>query len=183
MKKLLVLLLGICCIGTACKLQQKPDPTCMLLAHEKATADTVRAWAAHFFERYAARDDWQGFLDLYEDSLQFKDVILRMNLESKSEFAAFYDWPNPSFAKHPDYPETLVIEDLLVDGYSAIGIGRLTPFYWQRVLYEVKNNGRFQMYLKFNEKGKIIEHVDWIEYPGSILETVGKRLQEEDKQE
>ncbi|MCB0641557.1 MAG: nuclear transport factor 2 family protein [Phaeodactylibacter sp.] len=127
--------------------------------------DSVRSWASDFFAHYAERQDWERFLDRYADTVVFEDVLLQLKMEGKSAFAEFYDWPNPGFQKHPDYPATLVLDQLLVDGTSAVGIGRLTPFYWQDTLYELKTHGRFIMQLEFDPSGQIIRHTDWIDYP------------------
>lgn len=140
---------------------------------------SIQNLATTFFDRYAQRSDWQGFLDLYSDSVYFQDVIFRMELKGKDAFRDFYNWPDSNFSKHPDYPKTLVLEGLAVNDSSAVGRGYFTPFYYGGTLYDEAKNMRFTMWLYFNQKGKITRHIDFIEYPPSFLVSAGERLMEE----
>ena len=143
---------------------------------EVSTEQPIKDLATTFFEHYAERSDWQGFLDLYSDSVYFQDVIFRMELNGKTAFKTFYNWPDSNFMKHPEYPETLVLEDLAVNDSSAVGRGYFTPFYYGGMLYDDAKNMRFTMWLYFDQQGKIIRHIDFIEYPPSFLKSAAERL-------
>ena len=145
--------------------------------HE-GTGSDVRLIAEQYFSTYAARTDWEKFLSYYAETLEFEDIILQESYHSLASFREFYNWPDSGFVKHPDYPKVLVIDELIVHGKTAIGKGRLNPFYWYGRLFEMKDIGNFIIWLEFNDQGKIIKQTDWIEYPGDILESVGKRMQE-----
>ena len=129
-----------------------------------------------FFDHYQKRDDWTGFLERYDENVEFIDVILRMKLEGVEEFAAFYNWPDTGFQKHPDFPSTLVLEELTLNDSTAVGRGYFNPFYYRGILYDDMDHMRFTMSLTFNEAGKIVRHVDFIEYPPEILQSVAERL-------
>jgi hypothetical protein len=101
MKKVLFLLL----LFTAC-------------THEKP--NRVEASAIKFFELYQARDNWQGFQELYAEDLVFEDVLYRLKYD-KEAFIKFYNWPDTALSKHPDFPATLVLEELAFTDSSALG--------------------------------------------------------------
>lgn len=124
--------------------------------------------ATAYFEHYAARADWPGFLDRYAMDLNFYDPLLKVQLTHRDEFEAFYNWPDTAFHKHPDFPQTMVIEDLIVQDSVAIGAGYFTPFYYQGILYGENEKINFTMWLHFNADGKIVKQIDWIQYPRSF---------------
>lgn len=131
--------------------------------------------ANEFFDMYQARDDWQGFQGLYADDLVFEDVIYRLTF-GKQEFIDFYNWPDTAFSKHPDFPATLVLEELALTDSSAIGRGYFNPFYYSGVLLSFDHRWRFNIALEFNSNGKIIRHIDFIEYPPEYLKMVSDIL-------
>ncbi len=132
----------------------------------------VRSWAEDYFARYAARDDWPGFVALFADDLVFEDPLANMSLVSREEFKAFYHWPDPSFSKHPDYPQTLVLEDLIVQGNRSIGSGYFTPFKYQGFTYAEDEPMRFTIWLTWSDDGKITKQIDWIDYPDELLQAM-----------
>ena len=128
----------------------------------------VREWATAYFEHYAKRTDWPGFLDHYAKDMDFHDPLLKVQLNNRDAFEAFYNWPDTAFHKHPDFPETMVVEKLVVEDSIAIGAGYFTPFYYQGVLYGENEKINFSMWLHFNAQGKIVQQTDWIQYPRSF---------------
>ncbi len=141
--------------------------TCFLQACQDPNTTTTES-ASRFFELYKDRTDWQGFQDLYAEDAVFEDVIFRFNY-NKEDFITFYNWPDPLLKKHPDYPEALVLEELVVSDNNAVGRGYFTPFYYGDVLYDQAENMRFTMWLEFNKEGLITKHIDWIEYPPEFV--------------
>ncbi len=137
-------------------------------------------WAENFFQYYADRSNWEDFLDLYGNEVYFQDVIFRMELRGKEAFKNFYNWPDTGFVKHPDYPQSLVLEDLAVTDSTAVGRGHFTPFYYNGVLYDNWKNMRFTIWLHFNKEGKITRQIDYIEYPPSFLKSAAERLMQEE---
>ena len=127
-----------------------------------------------FFDHYAQRDDWHGFLRRYDSAMTFSDPILGYEFNNRDGFEAFYNWPDSSFSKHPEYPETLVMQELATMSHAnlAIGSGYFTPFYYQGNLYGDKEKMSFTMMLTFNDEGKIVRQVDWIDYPPEIMKMV-----------
>ena len=135
--------------------------------------------AETFFDHYETRSDWQGFLELYADDMVFEDVIFRYTYD-KERFINFYNWPDPSLKKHPDYPEVLVLKDLAITDSSAVGRGYFNPFYYDNVFYADTAHMRFTMWLYFNKEGKIKRHIDYIEYPPVFLKSAAERLMTND---
>lgn len=123
--------------------------------------------ASDYIATYQARDDWQGFLSFYSDSLYFLDINLKTEFFDREGFASFYDWPNPGFKKvAPDQP-TFVVEDLVVANQTAIIKGRFQPFYWQGELQEWTD--LFTIWLHFDDDLKIVRQYDFIKYPKAFL--------------
>jgi YD repeat-containing protein len=140
----------------------------------QALADTpteseVRAWTRAYFDRYAARDDWPGFLEQFDESLAFLDPVANVELDSRRQFELFYFWPDPAFSKHPDYPRSLVLKELIVSGSRGIGLGYFTPFNYQGVTFGEKEPMRFAIWLDWNGAGKIVSQTDWIDYPADLI--------------
>lgn len=131
--------------------------------------------ASIFFDHYKSRSNWQAFQDLYADDLVFEDVIYRLKY-NKEEFINFYNWPDTLFQKHPDYPETLVLEEITTSYSSAVGRGYFNPFYYRGELMAMDHRWRFMISLEFNGQGKISRHTDFIEYPPSFLKAAAQGL-------
>ena len=136
------------------------------------TESEVRAWSQAYFDRYAARDDWQGFLDQFDESLVFLDPVANVGLDSRKSFAQFYFWPDPAFSKHPDYPRTLVLEELIVVDNRGVGIGYFTPFNYHGTTFAEDEPMRFAIWLDWNEEGKVIRQTDWIDYPAELVQAM-----------
>ena len=147
---------------------------CTSNINEKNSVETL---ANSFFEHYAIRSDWKGFQALYADDMVFEDVIYRLKFD-KTEFLQFYNWPDTAFSKHPDFPATLVLEELALTDSSAIGRGVFNPFYYGGKLFSLDHKWRFNMSLQFNDEGKIIKHIDFIEYPPEFLQQAAATLTE-----
>ena len=143
---------------------------------EELLENKIENLAENFFNTYMIREDWEEFLSYYADTLKFEDAVLQVSLDGLESFMEFYDWPNPDFQKHPDYPRIFELKDLVVDSNIAIGRGVFAPFYWKGILYEMEWDASFTMWLYYNEDGKIIRQIDWIEYSGDVLQSVGQRL-------
>lgn len=157
---------------SSCTSQVAPEtssPTDRRSAVEKTARD--------YFQTYAMREDWDTFLSFYTEDLQFEDAILQVNLDSLEAFKAFYDWPNPEFQKHPDYPEIFRLDDLVVNDSVAVGRGLFYPFYWQDSLFWMDWEPTFTIWLWFDDSLKISRQIDWIEYSGNVLISVGNRLE------
>ena len=65
-----------------------------------------------------------------------------------------------------------MLEDLLVQGNLAIGSGYFTPFNYHGFTYAEEEPMRFTIWLTWNDQGKIIKQVDWIDYPGELLQAM-----------
>ena len=138
--------------------------------------------AAHkFFDMFKARN-WQAFQDLYAEDMVFEDLIYRLKYD-KNEFIKFYNWPDTTFSKHPDFPASLVLEGLALTNSSAIGKGYFNPFYYSSALFSFDHKWRFNISLSFDGQGKINHQIDFIEYPlvflknaaESLMDSVGRR--------
>jgi len=133
----------------------------------------TRLQAEKYFQLYADRTDWQGFVNQYAEDLVFQDVVYGLSFD-KVQFIKFYNWPDTSFHKHPDYPKTLILEDLAVTDSSAVGRGYFTPFYFGGQLMAMEHRWRFTIWLYFNEEGKVHKHIDYIDYPARFMKSAAE---------
>lgn len=134
----------------------------------------TRVLAEQYFDVYAERSDWQGFQDLFAHELIFEDVIFDHE-KNKEEFVSFYNWPDTLFAKHPDYPKSLVLDKLAITNNTAVGSGYFTPFYYAGELMADITPWRFTIWLTFNDAGLITKQVDWIAYPPEFLKLAAEQ--------
>lgn len=135
----------------------------------------IEKLATRYFQDYAARTDWEHFKELYADDLVFEDVVFRYQFD-KVGFISFYNWPDTMFRKHPDFPETLILENLTVNDSSAIGSGHFTPFYYGDQLMSNDHQWRFTIELTFNKEGKIKYQKDFIEYAPEFMKSAAEAL-------
>ncbi|MBO3696936.1 hypothetical protein [Roseivirga sp. E12] len=126
-----------------------------------------------FFEMFADRSDWEGFIDLYADNLLFEDVVYGLKY-NKDQFIDFYNWPDTSFRKHPEFPKSLVLEDLALTDSSAVGKGYFTPFYFGGQPMAIDHKWRFTIWLYFDGQGKIKRHIDFIDYPAEFMKSAAE---------
>lgn len=136
----------------------------------------VEARAKAYFDTYAMREDWQTFLDFYDETLYFEDLQFRLVCTNLDSFKRFYNWQNPAFKKVDDKKPILKLDQLLVNDSTAIGIGYFDSFYWQNDY--VPGPWEFAITLTFNYKGKIIKQTDFINYPIAFL--CGNEMLKED---
>ena len=142
-----VLFLGI--FAFSCSTKTKPD---------------ISSIAAEYYKTYQQRSDFESFLSFYDENMVLEDIIFGERIEGKASFAEFFDWENPLFTSKDSV--ALVIERQTIAGYEVVTQGYFTPFSWGDI--DV-GNMHFTTLLTFNTEGKIIRHVDWINYPNHLI--------------
>lgn len=142
--KPIILLFTLFIIGCAAT-QKQPD---------------TRALAQQYFAIYAERQDFEALMAMYDDKAVLEDMIYGFYAKDKSVIRAFFNWHDGHF-ELPSGPPALVVEKQAFDGTLVITEGHFTRF-----KYKGKAMGpwRFVIWLEFNEQGKIIRQVDWINY-------------------
>ena len=118
-----------------------------------------------FIKTYQERSDFTAFLDLYAEDMILQDMITGYEAKGKDAFAAFFNWPDPSFQKLQE--ETIIVDEVIVENNLAVISGHFTPFRWDTIRVEAM---QFTTLLKFNENGKIVLHQDWINYPNNLID-------------
>ncbi len=122
-----------------------------------------------FIMLYEERSDFQGFLDLYSVNMVLEDMVTGYRLEGRDAFAEFFNWPDKRFEKLSE--KTFIIQNKVVEDNKAVISGYFTPFKWKGETVEPM---QFTTWLHYNEEGKIIKHVDWINYPNSLIDYTGR---------
>lgn len=81
---------------------------------EQTRKDKLTFIATDYFKPYTERINMTKFMSFYDDSVFFSAPIPQIEFHPARELENFYNWSDTSFRKHPDFPETLIIERLLV---------------------------------------------------------------------
>ena len=118
-----------------------------------------------YIQVYQERSDFDAFLSYYAEDMIIEDMITGYRVEGKKGFAEFFNWPDPRFESR--HPNTYEVETLIIDGQKVTIQGYFTPFSWDGQEVEAM---QFVTILFFNDKNKIIKHVDWINYPNSLID-------------
>lgn len=105
------------------------------------------------------------FLDFYDENMVLEDMVSGDRKVGKEEFAEFFNWDHPSFMLLDSV--SMVIENQIIDGYEVVTQGHFTPFKWDSTRVDAMH---FTSILTFNQKGKIIKQVDWINYPSYLID-------------
>ena len=134
--------------------------------------------AQDYFQTYAERKDWAKMQSFYADTLHFEDAILQETFDKKG-FLDFYDWTKGPFEKMSSDQKHFVVKNMVADGNLVVTRGQIQPFYYEGNFIPLSHNASFTLWLWFNENGKIIRQIDWIEYPGSVLKSVAARMPNE----
>jgi len=119
---------------------------------------------------YSERKDFQKFLSFYDKEIVLEDMIGGFRIEGKEAFKEFFNWEDPRFKMKDDV--ALVIHDQVMEGKKVMLTGHFTPFIWDG---EDIESMQFTTQLDFNDNGKIIRHVDWINYPDNLLPTSARK--------
>ena len=118
-----------------------------------------------YFETYDKRQDLDKFLDYYDNNIVFEDIINGDMIIGKSNLRNFLDWGNPNF-KMLESNSLKITEKIIQENKAAIK-GYFTKFQWGENEFEAMH---FTTILVFNDSGKIIKQVDWINYPANLVD-------------
>ena len=140
----------------------------------------VKETATAYFETFAERSDWEKLCSFYREDVQFKDIILQLDLDSLWQFKRFYKWDEEGnrFKKLSPEQKHLTVNSLVVDGDMAVARGRVNPFYYDENLIDSEWGMEFTIWLRFDENLKIFEQIDWMEYGPGVLENMLARIEE-----
>ena len=171
MKNLFLILILI----TAFLACQKPTKT-ETLSRNQAIKGTTK----DYFATFAQRTDWEKLCSFYREDLQFKDVLLQLELDSLWQFKRFYKWDEEGdrFKKLTPDQEHLTVTSLVVNDSIAVASGRVNPFYYDGNLIDTDWGMDFTIWLYFDEELKIKKQIDWFEYDSYTLENMIARCRE-----
>ena len=138
----------------ACSMEQEQSPE-------------LRPVVEDYIKTYQERSDWDKMLSFYSDSIVLKDLNFGLEFKGIEAFKGFYDWPNPDFQKLSPDQKSLTVDELVIDGSTAVIRGQFQPFYWKG---EQQNwPGGFSIWLHFDKQQKIDQQLAYIIYPASLL--------------
>jgi hypothetical protein len=118
-----------------------------------------------YYNTYAERQDFEKFLAFYDSSMVLEDMIYGNRVKGIENFRAFFDWPNPNFELRDSV--ALIVTNQVFNDLEVVTSGYFTPFSWGNIDVEAMH---FTTILTLNEEGKIIKHIDWINYPEYLID-------------
>ncbi len=127
--------------------------------HAQQLSANVEQLAQQYFTLYTKREDFDSFMAFYDDNVVLEDIVYGNHIADKKALRRFFNWTDPKFSMISEH--NLVLEKMIVDRYEVVATGYFPVFN-----YDDKPLGpwRFIIHLTFNEQGKIIHQVDWINY-------------------
>ncbi|MEM9545864.1 MAG: hypothetical protein AAGA77_07820 [Bacteroidota bacterium] len=136
--------------------------------------------AKDFFQTFAERQDWKKFCAYYREDLEFKDVLLQLDLDSLWQLKRFYKWDEEGdrFKKLTPDQEHLSLNSLVANDSVAVACGKVNPFYYDGTLIDTDWGMEFTIWLYFDENLLITQQIDWFEYDSYTLESMIKRCRE-----
>lgn len=113
---------------------------------------------------YSDRIDFDKFLSFYSDSIVLEDIVNGDKLRGKRALKDFFNWNNRAFKKISPY--NLVVEQKIIEGNTAVLKGYFTKFKWGESEFGPMY---FTTMLTFDDSGKIIKQLDWVNYPKELI--------------
>lgn len=138
--------------------------SCESLKHKKNLKT-----AEDFYQTYADRKDLNKLMGFYSESTTYIDAVPQINIEGKENIQNQYNWTDPSYKIHPQFPKTVKINQMISNDSIVIVSGIYNPYYYNGKLI---NKMQFNSWLYFNKDGKIEKQVEWVQYPMDILEEI-----------
>ncbi len=129
--------------------------------NDNATGEMTR----DYYRVYNDRQDFEKFLSFYADDIVLEDMVNGDRIEGIKNLRAFFDWPNPNYENSEE--NVVVIIDQIIEGNKSVVRGYFTPFKWGTTTVEAMH---FTTILIWNDAGKIVKHIDWINYPAYVVD-------------
>ena len=117
-----------------------------------------------FYQTYNKRQEFERFINFYDEKIVLEDIINGDRIVGKKELKSFFDWSNPNFKSLDSV--NLVINEKIIHKNKSVVKGYFTRFKWNETEFEAMH---FTTILTFNESGKIVKQVDWINYPSTLI--------------
>lgn len=128
---------------------------------QQDTTETLQV----FYKTYSDRKDFEAFMAYYDEDAVLEDMVNGDKIIGKKSLRQFFDWHNPEYKPLED--ESVVVTSTVVEGNRAVATGFYGRFQWGSNQF---GRMQFTTILTFNEAGKIIKHIDWINYPSSLVD-------------
>ncbi|WP_420399569.1 nuclear transport factor 2 family protein [Flagellimonas sp.] len=136
----------------------------LLSSCETQKTNPNRETIEEFYHVFNKRQDFERFLNFYDDTAVLEDIINGDRIEGKKALRDFFDWTNPDFELLEE--NSLVVKEITADDNRVAISGYFTPFKWGDTEFEAMH---FTTLLTLNASGKIIKQVDWINYPSNLV--------------
>jgi len=134
--------------------------------HPKVKNEALEKTVKDFFATYSERKDFDKFMSFYSNQAVLDDVLYGTRCEGKDSIAHFFDW-NYGAIEFDTTKGFVQISKMAIGQNTASVEGSFAPFKFGG---EQQDSWRFTTWLTFNEAGKIVLHVDYINYPLEMLE-------------
>ena len=117
-----------------------------------------------FYNVYNKRKDINRFLSFYDKNVLLEDIINGNRVQGIEELKTFFDWNNTNLVLNDK--KSIIINNIVIEDSLAVISGYFAEFSWNKKPFEAMH---ITTILTFDKKGKITHHVDWINYPNSLV--------------
>lgn len=126
-------------------------------------AQDIPSIASEYYQTYQIHQNFGKFMSFYDDEAVLEDIIFGVKIEGKNNLSDFFNWNISEFEILDSV--ALVIESQIIQQNQVVSSGYFTKFNFQGTEVEAMY---FTTILTFNDAGKIIKQVDWINYPSDL---------------
>jgi hypothetical protein len=118
-----------------------------------------------YYKIFNERRDLERFMSFYDENIVLEDMINGDRIVGKEELRNFFDWDNPDFQSLAG--DKLIVNEKIIQENKAVVKGYFTKFKWNQTEFEAMH---FTTLLTFDESGAIVQQVDWINYPSTLVD-------------
>lgn len=118
-----------------------------------------------YYKAFNERQDLEKFMSFYDKSIILEDMINGDRIIGIEALRSFFDWDNPDFKSMS--ANSLIVSEKIIEENKAVVKGYFTRFKWNQAEFEAMH---FTTILTFDESGKIVKQVDWINYPSTLVD-------------
>lgn len=115
--------------------------------------------AAHYFELFAQRTEFDAFMSLYAEDAELQDLVYGKHAIGAAQIKDFYNWEVGEFKMLK--PQALVVTEQVIDNKVVVTRGYFTQFEYYG---QITGPWQFIIWQQFNDSNKITQQYDWINY-------------------
>ncbi len=135
----------------------------LAIIHLCGNPSSLESIATRYFEHYATRSDFAGFMSYYAENAILEDLVYGDRKVGRDAIRRFFDWGNSDFDGHSP---NLKVESMVIQGQQAVARGYFNSFSFKG---QKMGPWYFVIWLEFDAQNKIKHQIDFINYDNDLL--------------